>query len=57
MLLPMALFCPFLCLNTIPLYINAASVFLSSVSDYLDGLCMLAIVNSAAMDTGVHASF
>ena len=57
MLLPMALCCSFLCLNTTPLYINTTSAFHSSVSDYLDCLCVLAIVNSAAMNTGEHASF
>ena len=63
MLLQMALFHSFLWLSNIPLYmcvyvcVCVSHIFFihSSVNGHL--VCFLAIVNSAAMNTGVHVSF
>ena len=59
MSLQMALFCTFLWLSNIPLYIRTTSSL--SIPLLMDrGLgCfyVLAVVNSAAMNTGVHVSF
>ena len=53
MLLQMALFCSFLWLRSIPLCICiTSSVSIQSVNGHV-----LAIVNSTAMNTGVHVSF
>ena len=54
MLLKMALFHSFIRLSSIPLYIF---FILSSVDRHLGCFYVLAIVNSAAMNTGVHISF
>ena len=53
MLLQIALFHYFLWLSNTPLYLYAAF----SLKRYLGFFHVLAIVNSAAANTGVHASF
>ena len=57
MLLHMALFHSFLWLNSIPLYIYYIFFICSSVSGHLGCFHVSAIVNSAAMNTGVYVSF
>ena len=56
MLLQMAVFHSFLWLSNIPLYICTMSSF-SSVDGHLVCFHVLAIVNSAALNIGVHVSF
>ena len=56
MLLQMALFHSFLWLSSIPLYICTTYIY-SSVNGCLGCFRVLAIVNSAAVNIGVHISF
>ena len=58
-LLQMALFCPFLWLSDIHLYIHMYHTFFvySSADGRLGCFHVLAIVNSAAVHVGVHVSF
>ena len=59
MLLQMALFHSFLWLSSIPLYMYIHHIFFihSSVNGHLGCFCVLAVVNSAAMNIVVHVSF
>ena len=58
MLLQMALFHSFLWLNSIPLYIHMPHLlYLFIVGGHFGCFCVLAIVNSAAVDIGFHVSF
>ena len=58
MLLQMALFHSFLWLSNILLYIYIHHIFIySSVNEHLGCFHVLATVNSAAVNTGVHVSF
>ena len=54
MLLQMALFCSFLWLNNIPLFIHHIFFTNSSVDRHLGCFHVLAIANSAAVNIGVH---
>ena len=59
MLLQMALFHSFLWLSSIPLYLcttSSLSIHLS-VNGHLGCFHVLAVVNGAAMNVGVHVSF
>ena len=47
----------FFWLNSIPLYMYHIFFIHSSADEYLGFFYVLAIVNSAAMDIGVHVSF
>ena len=53
----MALFHPLLWLSDIPVYICTASLSIHLSINNLGCLYVLAIVNSAAMNIGVHISF
>ena len=53
----MALFHPFLWLSDIPVYICTASLSIHLSMNNLGCLYVLAIVNSAAVNIGVHVSF
>ena len=57
MLLQMALFHSFLCLSNIHVYVY--HIFLSqlSVGRHLCCFCVLAVVNRAVVNIGVHVSF
>ena len=60
MSLQMKQFCSFLWLSNIPLYICATSSLsmgIHSVDGHLGGFHVLAIINSAAINTGVCVSF
>ena len=57
MLLQMALFCSFLWLSNIPLYICTTSSLSIPVDGHLGCFHVLTIVSSAAVNTGVHVSF
>ena len=57
MLLQMALFHSFLWLSNIPLYIYHILFIYSSVNGHLGCFDVLAIVNSAAVNTEVYVSF
>ena len=59
MLLQTALFDPFLWLDNIPLYIYIHHIFFihSSLDGHLGGFHVLAVVNCAAMNIGIHISF
>ena len=57
MFLQMALFFAFLWLSSIPLYIYHISFIHSSVDGHLGCFHVSTIVNSAAINTGVHVYF
>ena len=57
MLLHIALFHSFLWLSNSPLYTCTTSSLSNPVDGHLGYLHVLAIANSAAMNTGVHVSF